>query len=286
LPRKSRPRLTVVGSVNLDHVAFTPRLPSPGETVSGARFERHPGGKGANQALCATRLGAAVSLVAAVGSDEAAEASLRLLEEAGVDLEGVLRLPTTPTGVAIVLVDPDGENEIVVAPGANLALEPEHVRHAVAGAEAVLCQLEIAAGAVEAAARTGGFFALNAAPAHPVAEGVVARADLVVVNEHELGALPAAGHDGLVALTFGARGAVLLEGGEEVARAAPPTVDAVDSTGAGDAFTACLTVSLLEGRGHGEALRRACAAGAIAASRTGAQPSLPGAAEVDAILAR
>ncbi len=146
-------------------------------------------------------------------------------------------------------------------------------------ADAVLCQLEIPDEAVVSAwEQASGIFCLNAAPARPIAVD----ADLAVVNRYELETLVR--RDGLVALTLGAEGAVLLEDGEEVARAAPPAVEAVDGTAAGDAFTACLLVSLLEGRDRDEALRRACAAGAIAASRPGAQPSLPTAAEVDAIL--
>jgi ribokinase len=149
--------------------------------------------------------------------------------------------------------------------------------------ENVLVQLEIPLETVAAAARaTTGFFALNAAPAKPVPVEVLGRADLVVVNRYELDALPEAPR--LTALTLGEEGAVLLEDGDEVARAAPPKVNAVDGTAAGDAFTACLVVSLLEGRDREEALRRACAAGALAATRPGAQPSLPTAAEVDEIL--
>jgi ribokinase len=147
----------------------------------------------------------------------------------------------------------------------------------------VLCQLEIP---VETAISAGGqarFFCLNAAPAHALPKELLASVDLLVVNRYELETVGR--YDGLTALTLGAEGAVLLEGGEEVARAVPPPVEPVDGTGAGDAFTACLLVSLLEGRGREEALRRACAAGALAASRPGAQPSLPTAAEVDAILA-
>jgi len=148
---------------------------------------------------------------------------------------------------------------------------PEH--------DAVLCQLEVPDPAVESAWEAcTGLFCLNAAPARPVAVDP----DLVVVNAHELEALSR--RDGLVALTLGAEGAVLLEDGEEIARAAPPPVEAVDGTAAGDAFTACLLVSLLEGRGLEDALERGCAAGALAASRMGAQPSLPTAAEIDAIL--
>jgi len=271
------PRIAVVGSINLDLVARCDRLPRPGETLTGATFERIPGGKGANQALAAARLGAEVRLVGAVGDDPFAEEALVLLREGGVDVEGV-RAVAEPTGVALILVGGDGENEIVVAPGANLAAEAGELREA----DAVLCQLEIPVGTVSVAGRQARFFCVNAAPAQALAAEVLAEVDLLVVNRYELEAVGR--HDGLTALTLGAEGAVLLEGGEEVARATPPPVEAVDGTGAGDAFTACLLVSVLEGRPREEALRRACAAGALAASRPGAQPSLPTAAEIDEIL--
>jgi ribokinase len=153
-------------------------------------------------------------------------------------------------------------------------------------ADAVLCQLEIPVESVAAAAEQAeGMFCLNAAPARPVPPDVLARADLIVANSFELDTLGSSSLGGLFALTLGAEGALLLEAGEEVARARPPEVTAVDGTAAGDAFCACLVVSLLEERGYEEALERACAAGAIAASRPGAQPSLPTAAEVDAVVA-
>ena len=267
------PRITVVGSVNLDLVARVERLPKSGETVGGATFARVPGGKGANQAVACARLGADVTMIAAVGRDPMAEEALAGLREAGVQLE--LQIADEPTGVALIQVDDAGETTIAVASGANGALDgvelPAH--------DAVLCQLEVPDKAVLAAwEQCVGLFCLNAAPARPIAVD----ADLTVVNRHELDALVR--RDGLVALTLGEEGAVLLDDGEETARATPPAVDAVDGTAAGDAFTACLLVSLLEGRGEEEALTRACAAGALAASRFGAQPSLPTAAEVDAIL--
>jgi ribokinase len=274
-----RPRLAVVGSINLDLVARCDRLPRPGETVTDATFERVPGGKGANQALAAARLGADVTMVGCVGADPFAEEALSALVDEGVGLQ-VLRADAL-TGVALVLVDEEGENQIVVAPGANAELGPDDV--ALEAPDAVLCQLEIPGETVAAAARQAtGFFCLNAAPAGPVPAEVLGRADLVVVNRYELDSL--AEMPRLVALTLGAGGAVLLEDGEEVARAEPPRVEAVDGTAAGDSFTACLVVSLLEGRDREESLRRACAAGAIAASRPGAQPSLPTTAEVDEIL--
>ena len=270
-------QLTVVGSINLDLVARCERLPQPGETVSDASFGRFPGGKGANQAVAAARLGAAVTMIGAVGGDPFAEEALAGLREAGVAL--AVETADRPTGVALIYVDSAGETEIVVAPGANGDV-------ASAGdVENVLCQLEIPVESVAAAARAAsGFFALNAAPAKPVPAKVLGRADLVVVNRYELDALPEAPR--LTALTLGAEGAVLLEDGAEVARAAPPRVNAVDGTAAGDAFTACMVVSLLEGRDREEALRRSCAAGAIAASRLGAQPSLPTAGEIEEILRR
>jgi len=277
-------RVAVVGSVNVDLVAYCDRLPDLGETVTGARFERHPGGKGANQAVAAARLGADVTLTAAVAVDDLADEALGYLEEAGVDLASVVWVAEGEehTGVALILVDEDGDNQIVVAPGANGRLRPAHV--AVRQADAVLCQLEIPLDTVEEAARQSrGFFCLNAAPAAAVPPSVLARADLVVVNSHEREGL-AGEPAGLVAVTLGAEGALLLEGGEEVARAVPPDVEVVDGTAAGDAFTACLAVSLIEGRERSEALQRACAAGALAVSRHGAQPSLPTAEEIDAIL--
>jgi ribokinase len=269
-----RPDLAVVGSINLDLVARVERLPRPGETLTGATLDRYPGGKGANQAVAAARLGAAVTLYGAVGTDDFAHEALTLLEEEPVNT--VLRR-TGATGIALILVDQHGENEIVVVPGANAEAS------AAAGAGAVLCQLEIPIETVELAAAHADRFFLNAAPAREIPASLVEQAEVVVVNTHELDALPATPR--LTALTLGEEGAVLLEHGKEVARATPPKVEAVDGTAAGDAFTACLVVSILQGRDHEEALRRACAAGAIAASRHGAQPSLPTAAEVDAILA-
>jgi ribokinase len=268
------PELTVVGSINLDLVARVERLPRSGETVSGAELARVPGGKGANQAVAATRLGARVTLRGAVGADSFADEALAGLREAQVELDVDA---ASTTGIALILVDDSGENQIVVVPGANGEVRPR------GATGAVLCQLEIPVETVEAAAADAGFFCLNAAPAKSVPPSLVERSDVVVVNRYELEALPA--QPRLTALTLGVEGAVLLEDGAEVARAAPPAVEVVDGTAAGDAFTACLVVSHLEGRGWDEALRRACAAGALAASRLGAQPSLPTAAEVDEILA-
>ena len=256
--------LTVVGSINLDLVARVPTLPRPGETLTAEAFDRFPGGKGANQAVAAARLGAQVTMVGAVGDDALADEALAGLRDAGVELR-VERRGTT--GIALILVADDGENQIVVVPGANADVSP------VSPGGAVLCQLEVPDEVVAAAARNADFFALNAAPAR----AVDVEPDLLIVNrlEHET-----MSRGKLVAVTYGADGAALFENGAEIARARPPAVDAVDGTAAGDAFSACLVVSLLEGRSREESLQRACNAGALAASRLGAQPSLPTAAEL------
>ncbi len=269
------PRITVVGSANIDHVARCERLPRPGETLTDAEFERVPGGKGANQAVAAARLGAEVKFVGRVGRDDLVLGSL---EREGIDISGVVR-DDGETGVALILVDGDGENVIVVAPGANRRLTAGDVE--VGDADAAISQLEIPLEAVVAVAAQARFFCLNAAPARPGLE-LERPPDLLIVNRYEYEQMNAG--EGLVALTLGAEGAVLLENGQEIARAVPPAVTAVDGTAAGDSFCAALVVSLLEGRERGAALERACVAGALAASRPGAQPSLPTAAEVDALL--
>jgi ribokinase len=266
----------VVGSANVDLVARCERLPRPGETVTGARFERTPGGKGANQAVASARLGARTRFVGRIGTDDLV---LRSLESEGVDTSGVVR-DAQESGVALIVVDASGENVIVVAPGANARLTAEDVD--VGEADAVLCQLEIPDDAVRAAAAQATFFCLNAAPARGELE-LELEPDLLVVNRYEYEVVGARGK--LVALTLGAEGAVLLEDGRVLARATPPEVRAVDGTGAGDAFCAALVISLLEGLEQDDALRRACAAGALAASRIGAQRSLPLAGELDAVLA-
>lgn len=279
------PALTVVGSVNLDLVASAARLPVPGETVTGATFARHPGGKGANQALAAQRLGAAVRLVARVGADPNADEALALLRAGGVTLQEVVTDTDAATGVALIVVAGDGENQIVVAPGANARLSPQDLPVFTAD-EAVLCQLEVPVPTLVAVSeRVRGFLALNLAPARELPPALLARADLLVVNEGEAAFYGPALHAarGHVAVTLGARGAVLYFAGREVARALPPAVNVVDTTGAGDTFTAALLVAWLEGQAPGAALRFACAAGALAATRAGAQPALPSRVAVDAL---
>ncbi len=257
--------LTVVGSINLDLVARVGRLPRPGETLTASSYDRFPGGKGANQAVGAARLGARVRMVGAVGEDAFSDLALAGLREAGVELD-VAR--TGEAGIALIVVADDGENEIVVVPGANALVEPT------SPTGAVLCQLELPDAVLHAAEKNASFFALNAAPARPID----LEPDLLIVNRLEYEVVS---RGKLVAVTFGEEGAALYENGVEVARASAPKIKAVDGTAAGDAFAACLVVSLLEGRPRDEALKRACVAGGLAASRLGAQPSLPSAADVD-----
>src|SRR5215470_6126006 len=277
--------IAVVGSVNLDLVARLEKLPIPGETLSARDFERVPGGKGANQALAARRLGAQVRLLAAVGDDQLAEDALALLRAEGVDTARVTSVPGTPTGLAMIEVDGSGETTIVVVPGANaqLRIDPSHV----ADAAAVLTVLEVPDEAVSAAAAGAReFFAINAAPARPIPPDALARADLVVVNRSEYPKIPGLDGARLVAITLGADGAVLLRNGTQVSTAAAPVVTAVDGTAAGDAFTAALVLGLVHGDDESDALGAACAAGALTASRPGAQPSLPTAHELAEMLHR
>jgi ribokinase len=268
-------------------VASAARLPAAGETVTGATLARHPGGKGANQALAAQRLGATVALVGRVGADGMADEALALLKAERVDLSGCSVDATESTGVALIAVDPMGENQIVVAAGANHTFTPDLLPNEINGA--LICQLELPIHSVEAAVlRAREFVCVNLAPAALVSDGMLARTDLIVVNETEAAFYGEALHraKGRVAVTRGARGAGLYQHGHLIAEAAPPKVIAVDATGAGDAFVAALTVALLEEESPQRALAFACAAGALAATKSGAQPSLPTRAEVEAVIRR
>ena len=277
--------VVILGSVNLDLVATVNRLPSPGETVTGASLNRYPGGKGANQALAARRLGANVYLVANVGRDDAADEALRLVRDEGVDLSLCSVDDTMPTGIALISVAESGENQIVVAPGANRTLRPENLR--LPKADALICQLEVPAATLCRAAREfAGFFCVNLAPALEVPAELIQRADLIVMNQTE-----AAWYgdkvdqcQGFVAETRGAAAAIISQHGRVIAEAVPPVVQCVDTVGAGDCFTAALTLALIEGQAPQDALRFACAAGAAATTRPGAQPSMPDRAAVERLL--
>ena len=266
--------VAVVGSVNLDLVARVKAFPEPGETVTNAVVSRFPGGKGGNQAVAAHRLGAQVFMVACTGNDAAANEALETLRNEGVNLDYCQSIEDVSTGLAMILVSDTGENQIVVAPGANAAFHAGLLRLPVA--DAIIAQLEVPMDTIlKAAQNKSGFFCLNAAPAKPVPESVLRHVDLLVVNEIEARAIGSqlAGFKGMLATTFGRNGASLSRKGQELARAMPPKVKVRDTTGAGDAFTAALVVSLVSGLQAQTSLQIACIAGALATTRPGAQSS-------------
>ena len=266
--------IAIIGSINLDIVASVKEFPQPGETITNAVVHRFPGGKGANQALAAHRLGATVFMVGRVGDDPLADEALHTLREEDVDLSYCRPLKDTSTGLAMIVVTEAGENQIVVAPGANAIFDAEHL--VMPETDAIIAQLEVPIETILKAARnSNSFFCLNAAPAKPVPHELLEHVDLLVVNEIEAATL---GKEldiyaGLLAITYGGEGAVLSRGGQQVARARPPKVNVVDTTGAGDAFTAALTVALVSGMEPQDALERACVVGALTTTKMGAQSS-------------
>lgn len=268
------PSLLIVGSCNFDLTAPTRRLPLPGETVLAAELEQRTGGKGANQAVAAARQGLAVSLVSAVGDDPFGQQILDALQREGVDVTHVRRVPGS-SGIALIVIDEDGENTIVVSPGAGRHVTLEGCD--LSAPRAVLAQLEIPLEVVCAAAQKAtGMFCLNASPFTALPESLVSRCDLIVVNqsEYEQGAAQLDGAE-LVCVTLGARGAKLIRQGREIASASSPRVDAVDTVGAGDAFVAALVAEILRSGDPIAALAPACRAGALASTLLGAQASLP-----------
>ncbi|OQY21970.1 MAG: ribokinase [Chloroflexi bacterium] len=300
--------VTVVGSLNMDLVARAPRIPRPGETIIGGEFRNVPGGKGANQAIAAARLGATVSMVGRVGRDTFAGPLLDNLDADGIDHTFVVQDPEAATGVALIVVDDGGENSIVVASGANMRLSPADVdgaEAAIAGADALLLQLEIPLETVIRAAKIARARAvkiiLNPAPARSLPAELLSLVDVLIPNESEtalLTGLPvgdqaeaktaaAALQDsgvGTVILTLGERGAMLAtEGKTELFPAFDVTP--VDTTAAGDAFVGGFAVALAEGRTLSEAVRWGNGAGGLAATKLGAQPSLPARRDLERLLA-
>jgi ribokinase len=274
-------RIAVVGSINADLVIQVPHLPRPGETVLGGDRQWFAGGKGANQALAAARLGAEVHMFGAVGSDDNADLALANLRTAGVDLTGV-SVTSAPTGMAVVTVDPEGENQIVVSPGANdyVTFDETIVRYA----DALLLQNEIPVDVmVRAALLCQGLVVVNAAPVRELPRELTDRANVFVMNhlEYEQYGRPARG---TVVVTNGSHDAVSYSNGVEVARSTPPEIEAVDSVGAGDTFTAAFAVGIVSGNGPSTALRIAVKAAALATRGVGAQTAIPTAEELDAAL--
>lgn len=281
--------LSVLGSINLDLIVQTQTLPKAGETVTGGRYTALPGGKGANVAVAAKRLGAETDIIAAVGNDDYAAQALVNLEAEGVYLDAVKRLDAH-TGLAFITVSEDGENQIAVASGANAALTAEDLPKLCS--DVLITQFEIPVAVIEAALEGyAGFVSVNASPVIDGAEAILTRADLIIVNAGEAQTYKDMSYDldahaGLVTVTLGAKGAELRRGGKLIAKALPPKVEVVDTTGAGDSFAAALTVALAEGQSEAAALEFACAVGALTTTRLGTQTASPARAEVDALLRR
>ena len=290
-----RPRVVVVGSANTDMVVRVPHLPGPGETLLGGGFAQMPGGKGANQAVAAARLGAVVTFVGCVGADAFGDVLVQNLENEGIRTEFVTRDPDAATGIALITVDDDfGENTIVVAPGANACLSPALLHLAEAAlreADVVVCQLEIPMETVLAALRiaraAGVLTILNPAPAQPLPDGLLPLVSVLTPNQTEAAQIlgtaldPAAAAIHLrqrgaenVVITLGVAGSRVVSAAGNLSIPAYET-DAVDTTAAGDCFTGALAVALGEGQSLEDAARFATVAASLSIEAEGAQPSLP-----------
>lgn len=304
-PAPARARVVVFGSINLDLIGALDRLPAPGETVHGNRFHTAPGGKGANQALAAARAGGEVRMIGAVGLDAFATEALHLLRESGLDLAAV-RMVNHPTGVALILVQGDGENVIVVISGANNAVEgSDAAALEFQAGDVLVMQLEIPTPAIAAAAyrakQARAHVLLNFAPFRAEALTLLPNVTHLVVNENECAAIAAA--SGLQAgepadqaaalsrrfelatiVTLGRDGVVAVVDGR-VERASALPVRAIDAVGAGDTFCGYFAAALAEGLPLSTALALAAAAGSLACTRPGAQPAIPLREEVEAALA-
>lgn len=297
--------VVVVGSCNVDLVVGLERMPDAGETVLGRTFDRFPGGKGLNQAVAAARMGARVVMVGAVGSDEAGDWLRDLVRAEGID-DAALRSVDGPSGTAVIEVDDHGRNRIVVIPGANAAVTADQVEHALASIDdvaVVLVQQEVPEEAVEAAMRAGrargARTILNPAPARAVASHILGNVDLLVPNEHEAALLSDVptltaeqAHAAANRLLRQGPACVVITRGEHGALWCDSTgsgmvdafaVDVIDTVAAGDAFCGSLAAALAEGRSLPDALTWGCAAGAMAASASGAVPSLPVRHQVEAL---
>lgn len=301
--------ICVVGGINMDLVVHVPHIPRPGETVQGGDIARFPGGKGSNQAVAASRLGAAVAMVGQVGADAFGDELLATLQKAGVKTDGVRRVAGGTTGVALISVAPNGENAIVVAPGANMAWQDgavAEVERAVAGCRLVVLNLEVPPPvimrAVRAAKRGGARVILNPAPHRTGDEACFGEVDFFVPNQVEAALFARLPPDGVrdwgdvgrrlrllgpdtVVITLGAEGSLIVS--DEVATLVPGfKLPVVDTTAAGDAFVGGLATALIGGATIPGAVRYANACGALAVTKAGAQPSLPHRADVEHLLAR
>ena len=293
--------VVVIGSINVDLVVTADRLPLPGETVLGGRFAIHHGGKGANQAVAAARAGAHVTMIAAVGSDDHGEGSVASLSEEGIDVSRVRRFDQEPTGVALIVVGPRGENQIAVAPGANASLVLDDAdREAIAAADVLLTNHEIAGDtvldALRTAANTRTTAILNPAPARALAAEVLALGPILTPNEHELvvaigndetgSALDelAMRHAGPIVVTQGPAGALLAHGDRRDRFPGFPAGTVVDTTGAGDTFCGVMAAWLAAGAALDEAIHAANAAGSLSVRAAGARSGMPTHEEIATLL--
>ena len=272
------PRIAVVGSINADLVVQMPKLPGRGETVSSAEPAWFPGGKGANQAVAAARLGGNVSMFGAIGADEPGQMCLSALKQSGVNVDAVVKV-SSPTSTALVMVEHSGENQIVVADGANqhASFDAEQI----SAADAVIVQFEIPESViVEVGKAAKGIFCVNAAPVRELSDELASLIDVLIVNEHEYAQLGEP-KSGLVIVTAGAKEVVAYQNGEVVAKSQPPKVEALDTVGAGDTFVGAFVVAYASGKTIPDALDLACAASALSTLKLGAQSGMPTASEVN-----
>lgn len=296
----SRHGVVVLGSANQDLVFAADRIPLPGETLLARSAERYPGGKGLNQAVAAARAGARTTLIAALGTDDAGDHLARTIASAGI-ADGLVRRIDGASGQAFIVVNPAGENTIIVSSGANASLleVDEADRHALARSSVLLMQLELSLGVVVEAATmaraAGTAVMLNAAPAQELSHDLVRVLDYLIVNEHE--ACELGGVDDLEAaslalaarvprlvVTVGSAGSVLYESGHESARIAAFAVTPVDTTGAGDTFCGAFAAAISEGQNFADAARFATAAAALSVQAVGAVPSIPSRERIEAQL--
>jgi ribokinase len=271
------PRIAVVGSINADLVVQMPKLPGRGETVSSAEPAWFPGGKGANQAVAAARMGGNVSMFGAIGADEPGQMCLSALKQSGVNVDAVVTA-LSPTSTALVMVEHSGENQIVVADGANQHASFDAAQ--ISSADAVIVQFEIPESViVEVGKAAKGIFCVNAAPVRELSDELASLIDVLIVNEHEFAQLGEP-KSGLVIVTAGAKEVVAYQNGEIVAKSQPPKVEALDTVGAGDTFVGAFVVAYASGKTVPDALDLACAASALSTLKLGAQSGMPTASEV------
>lgn len=302
---KNKSNILVIGSLNADLVIRAPRFPAPGETIHGEDLVTFPGGKGANQAVAVARLGARVAMVGRVGNDVFGANLIDNLTQNHVDVKQIITDESTPTGTAVIIVDPDGQNSIVLSPGANAKVISNDIKpEAIANSSLLLLQFEIPIETVvhsaNLAREKGLCILLNPAPAHILPDELLAAADFILPNESELGLLTRRTLDDLgsieaasrsliargarnIIVTLGEKGAMIVnKDGAILIRAYK--VKAIDTTAAGDAFVGGFAVGLSNGKSLEDAVQYACACGALATTKFGAQPSLPMAEDVDLFL--